>query len=595
MDKDFDDIVNLSVYSVEDSCLWLLSKLDATKHADKPYARPYCNYVMTWHNAIPLTAIIMAQSPYPNAIYPEIAAAMSYDKEKCRKLMNVESPPTVRILANDLNIHTGMSAQDVDTVVMSGWSLVSSGILLINSAVFHPYGSTEAYDECMNQVNVLNRMLVETEKFGKRTVDIIAYGAGQAMASELTKGFKSDIIKLTKFSSVHPASLSYRMSDFTSPNCHLDAPSTSRTVAKHFSNHVAYAHTMAKKSETEIKAQRQLDTIRSLGEQLVPLRQVSEELFPAMRNLIKYLEEDDVENFKMALQQIVHTSDTFIFRLGTTSAALSQAQASAGSVGSTVSKPGPSLTTTSPSMASLSQHVGSEFKSVTPMAPKPFKLGARSRRASTDTGVSDVVNISSPPSVISESSNVGSINTVQPAPVKSRTIKFRKSSAPTTGTQVMSPQRVITPIPEDTTTSTTEKKDKDEDKETTSSMGARLRKSMTTQGSSQSGNSGKAKERQELNPDWVLDVDMMNQLSCIEVIIQSHAPERLTDDDVSDMLEGIQSDIQSKTAYNMCTQRLVAAIKDDLLVNPKFNLANWAVDTSKKSTAFDQCKEEFEF
>ena len=174
MDKDFDDIVDLSKYSIEDSCLWLLTKLNAEKYADNPYARPYCNYVTSWHKAIPLNAIVMAQSPYPNAIYPDTAAAMSFDREKCRRIMKTDAPPTVRILANDLRIHTDMSTEDVIAVIMDGWSLVSEGILLVNSAVFQSYGTADAYDECMNQINVLVRMLTETEKAGKRTVDIIA-------------------------------------------------------------------------------------------------------------------------------------------------------------------------------------------------------------------------------------------------------------------------------------------------------------------------------------------------------------------------------------------------------------------------------------
>lgn len=325
MDKDFDETVDLSKYSIEDSCLWLLRRLEADKYENQPYTRPYCNYVMSWPKAIPLNAIIMAQSPYPNPIFPEVAAAMSFDREKCRQLMKTDSPPTVRILANDLRIHTGMNPEDVDAIVMNGWSLVSSGILLVNSAVFCPYGTAGAYNECMNQVNVLVRMLVETEKYGNRKVDIIAYGAGQAMASELTKCFKSDMVKLTRFTSTHPASLSYRMTNFTSPECHMDAPSTSRTLAKHFSNQVAYVHTMAKKSDSELRVQRQLDTIRSLGKQLQDLKEESEKLFPAMKNLLKYLDEGDEENLKLTLQQIIHTGDTFTFRLGTASAALSQA------------------------------------------------------------------------------------------------------------------------------------------------------------------------------------------------------------------------------------------------------------------------------
>lgn len=595
MDKDFDDIVDLSKYSIEDSCLWLLSKLEADKHADQPYARPFCNYVMTWHKAIPLNAIVMAQSPYPNAIFPEVAAAMSFDREKCRKLMKANSPPTVRILANDLRIHTDMRAEDVDTIVMNGWSLVNDGILLVNSAVFHAYGTSGAYDECMNQINVLVRMLVETEKLGKRTVDIIAYGAGQAMASELTKCFKSDVIKLTKFSSVHPASLSYRMSDFESPNCHLNAPSVSRSLAKHFSNQVAFVHTMAKKSDAELRAQRQLDTIKSLGKQLEPLKEVCEQLFPAMKDLLKYLDEGDVENFRMTFQQIVHTGDTFIFRLGTASAALSQAQASVGGTGSTVSKPGPSMSTTSPSMQSLSQHVGGDFKPAGPLPSRSVSINRSRNRPSTGAAsTSDAVNVSSPPSIISGTTETTATTAAPPRPVIGKSVKIRRST-PTTGTQQSPTAQNTSPTPASKTSETIDKKEGESDKDTVSSLGARFRKLTTIPESSRSGNSGKVVDSQGPNPQWKLTKEIKNQLSCVDAIVEFYAGDKVDDDDIAEMLGGIQSDIQAQFAYNGLTQRLADAIKQDLETDPKFDLSKWIMDSSKPSLTFQLCKEEFEF
>lgn len=595
MDKDFDDIVDLSKYSIEDSCLWLLSKLEAEKYTSQPYTDPYCNYVMSWHKAIPLNAIVMAQSPYPNAIYSQVAAAMSFDREKCRKLMKVNTPPTVRILANDLRIHTNMSAQDVDTIVKDGWCLVDGGILLVNSAVFCPYGTTGAYDECMNQINVLVRMLVETEKFGKRTIDIIAYGAGQAMASELTKCFKSDLVKLTKFSSAHPASLSYRMSDFESPSCHLGVPSVSRALAKHFSNHVAFAHTMAKKSDTELKVQRQLDTIRSLGHQLSELKGACEDLFPTMKDMLKHLEEGDAENFATTLQHIIHTGDTFVFRLGTASAALSQAQASTGSTGNTVAKPGPSMSTTSPSMQSLSQHVGSDFKAASPMAARSVKIRRSGPNQNVDNAsVSDVVNVSSPPSVMSGTTNTTATNTTAPRPLTGKSIKIRRST-PTAGTLPRTEDGEKTPTAPSSSTTIAEESKIEPDNKNTSSTGARFRKLGTIQESTTSGSTSKQVEDQSPNVEWKLTKEILNHLSCVSTIVEFYAPDKSEDDDVTDMLEGIQSDIQAKFAYNGVTQRLAEAIKQDLDADANFDLSKWLMDSKKPSAAFNQCKEEFDF
>ena len=600
MDTDFDDVVDLFNCSIKDSCLWLLSKLDISNHTDLPYALPYSNYVMSWDKAIPLNAIVMAQSPYPNAIFSDIASAMSYDESKCREIMKREAPPTVSILANDLKIHTGMKKEDTTAIVKNGWILASEGILLVNSSVFKPYGTASAYDECINQINVLNRMLRETEKYGERTVDIIAYGAGQAMASELTKYFKSDIIKLTKFTSSHPASLAYRMDDFNSPDCHMNSPSTSRALAKHFSNHVAYAHIMAKKSESELKAQRQLDTIRSLGEQLVPLREVSDELFPIMRNLLKALDEDDIENFRMSLQQIIHTGDIFTFRLGTTSAALSQTQAMAGSAGSTIAKPGPSLSTTSPSMASLSQHVGGEFKVASPIAPRRANLRrSRNRSESTDiiSASDNTVNVSSPPSILSENTDTGNVNTTQQQPLpkpRPAPFKLRHSSAPTTGTSGDMSSKVESPSSDVQTPKATSTVD-DDDSKTISSSGARFRKLTTIPESFRSGNTGKGGEDKGPNPEWTLSKEVIHQLSCVESVVQYHAGDKVDTDEFNEIMEGIQSDISNKTAYNSITQRLADAIRRDISSNPKFDFSKWVIDTKKPSATFDQCKEEFEF
>lgn len=603
MDQDFDGAVNLSNCSVKDACLWLLSKLEVSKHMNLPYALPYCNYVMSWHEAIPLTAIVMAQSPYPNPIYPEVAAAMSYDPIKCKEVMKMNAPPTVQVLSNDLKIHANMDKDDATHMIMNGWALASKGVLLVNSSVFKSYGTGEAYTECINQVNVLNKLLVESEKFGERTVDIIAYGAGQAMATELTKTFKSSIIKLTKFTSSHPASLSYRMKDLSSPECHMDSPSTSRVLAKHFSNHVAFVYTMAKQSAAEAKAKRQLDTIRSLGEQLVPLKQVSEELFPMMKNLLKSLEEDDVENFRMTLQQIIHTGDTFTFRLGTTSAALSQTQASVGGTSTTVSKPGPNLATTSPSATSLSQHVGGEFKAANPMAPRRVSITRRNKPPSTDvpSTTDTTVNVSSVASVISDFSNTTSTNIApQPAPQQAlpparRAFKIRRKSEPVTRASTDDTATVVeSPTSEATTPKASSFNDEEDDK-TTSSLGARFRKLPTIQEYSQSGNTGKTEEKSDPNPEWILTKEVLHQLACVEAVVQSHGGEVADEEDALELLEAIQSDIASKTAYNAVTRRLAESIKTDLDTIPKFDFSKWVMDAKKHSATFDQCKEEFGF
>ena len=64
------------------------------------------------------------------------------------------------------------------------------------------------------------------------------------------------------------------------------------------------------------------------------------------------------------------------------------------------------------------------------------------------------------------------------------------------------------------------------------------------------------------------------------------------------MFEGIQSDIQSKRAYNAFT-RIIAepaeAMKSDMEADPNFDFSKWAFEPSKPSLAYEHCKKEFEF
>ena len=100
VDDDMHDIdegiEDLSSWSTTESCAWLLHLLEFQNFLDNPYAVPYSNYVMSWPRAVPIVAIIIGQSPYPNNIFPETAAAMSFDKELVRSCKNINGETPLR-------------------------------------------------------------------------------------------------------------------------------------------------------------------------------------------------------------------------------------------------------------------------------------------------------------------------------------------------------------------------------------------------------------------------------------------------------------------------------------------------------------------
>lgn len=358
--NDFDDIVDLDMGSVDDSCYWLLEILGCESRMNHPYRLPYMKYVMSWKDALPIRAIVMAQSPYPRPIYSDTAAAMSFDEERCKEKMRAIAPPTVRVLANDLFVNAGLDREVTRTAIRDGWKMVSCGVLLVNLSVFESTNSGESFTECVNQVNVLCRLLRESEDIlrnesgatGKHNVDLIAYGMGAIMASELTKCFKSDIIKLRKFVSDHPAHLSYKSVDFDDPQCHLNAPSTSKALARHISNYVAKLHTMPPVNESTLQLQRLRGLFHqyvSSNDGIIDLLNESIKTHQAMLDTGCYQTEEQVN----AVKQHMSVLSTLSFRMSVQMSLISSTRGVDNTEGIYPARPGPSLQAMSPSQSSI--------------------------------------------------------------------------------------------------------------------------------------------------------------------------------------------------------------------------------------------------
>ena len=589
--KDDESTVDLSKYSIKDSCLWLLNRLQVDKYQDNPYTLPFCSYVITWHRTIPLTCIVMAQNPYPNNIYPPISAAMSYSTDLCITEMKkgkfrVPIPPTVEIFANDLYINANMKKEDTIDILKNGWALVDYGILLVNEGVFTLSDNPEYYKESSNQCNVIIRLLRETEQYGKRTVDVYGLGeAGQRMASNLCSWYKSDTVKLSKHTATHPAALSRRFTNFNHPECHMGVPSFSKSLAKHFSNHVAFLHTMAKKSDVDIRIQRYADIIRTAGEQFSLHEQAQKDFNETVREVLN-MNPDDRERFNETFNKLLNAGETLAFRIGLTSSAISNIQRMGESVSSHVSKSGPSLV--NPSGPSLAQHIGQQTNSTVPIPVKSVKLNLSKKRPSLPaTENSSFANVSPPASVKSVQSTIST-------PTK---LKLGKSSLSTNSTPVKStePQSTSKSTSKSTVSSPTNDIVENEGPRAKSSLGAHFRKMNLIANSKKLESFGKQKKEDLIDAQYRLTVDQKNQLSSVEAVVQAHKEDALDDKECTDLFEQIQDDISSMRKYNTVVYRLTEAIDEDLKNNPKFDFANWVIDTKEHSVTFDVCREIFEF
>lgn len=604
----------LNKCNIQDASIWLLSKLRVFEHESNPYTLPFCSYVLSWYRAIPLRCIIMGQSPYPDNVYPPIAAAMSFSTElgllqmaKNKRIKrpgyNNGIPPTVEVFANDMFINAGMKKEDTVNILKNGWALIEFGILLVNEGVYMKSNDPEYYDESSDQNRMIIKMLRETEKHGKRTVDVYGLGeAGQRMASNLCSWYKSSTVKLSKHTTTHPAALSRRFDDLNHPDCHMNTPTFSKSLVKYFSNHVAFSHTMAKKSDADIKVQRYADIIRGCGVYIKEQQACQDQFNDIVGRIIK-MENWDETSIKDMFTQLHKAGTDLSFRMQLSSATMSNIQRIGDSISGNVSKPGPSIQ--NPSSYSLSEHTGKEFttSNIVAMQPKKFSLtktkSTRGPESIAETSSFDHVstNMSPPPSIISAPSsvtprkfNLSKSRSTNTTPIKKLEDSDISKSTPLS-VSVSAPSTTTGEEISDTLSQNTER----EEPRIISSLGSRFKKMDLTRGSRPSGSFGQKetpKKEEDIDSQYKLTPKQRDHLSSIQVVVETHVPDA-EDSEVLRVLEGIQDDIQQMRIYN--TRRFVDAIIEDMKKDPKFDFSIWAIDDSRPSATFNVCKEVFEF
>lgn len=572
--------IDLSKLSISEACMWLLASLNVDKFSEYAYTIPFSSYVMTWPRAVPLNTILILQSPYPNNIFPPTAAAMSYDSELCKKEMKgKELPPTVQVLANDLYINAGMEKEDTISILKNGWALIDRGILMFNEAVFHLYDKEEAYLESVKQCSVIIRLLQETERHGKRTVNIFAFGeSGERVGSNLCSWYKSPLVTLTKRKVTHPAGIARRHYDLDSPECHMGTASFSRALASVFSNHVAFMHIMGKKSEQDLRSERLQNTFNQLREHFPSLEESLTEFFTLQKEFANMI---DDKRYKEILDKLEQAGDILGGRLRIAASIVNTGQSYGSSVAANVSKSAPSMKLDNPSQSLLSEHIGRESSPTNPIPDAKFKIKdkvSKNRAVSTPVKTESFVSVSSPPSIASVMSDA-------PTPSSSGKIKIKEKLP-----------RKNTPLKQ----STTKEPVKEEIKEDTeqddivSPLTKKFAKKAIVPKSK-----GKVSTVKDTSDDVFIDVKLSDRhiktLSSIQAIVELHKPDIDQDEFINDDFENINNDIKSKMADNTITQTLVQAINKDIESNPDFDINKWLSPNSATCATFEVCKKEFKF
>jgi hypothetical protein len=570
--------IDLSSLSIGEACMWLLTALDVDRFDNYAYTIPFSSYVMTWPRAVPLDTILILQSPYPNNIFPPIAAAMSFDSDLCRKEMRGrELPPTVQVLANDLYINAGMEKEDSISILKNGWALIDKGILMFNEAAFNMYDKEEAYIESIKQCAVIIRLLQETERYGKRTVNIFAFGeSGERVGSNLCSWFKSPIVRLTKRKVTHPAGIARRFDNLDDPDCHMATASFSKALAKVFSNHVAFMHTMGKKSEQDLRTVRLDNTFTSLREHFPKLGDTVIE-FTTLQQKFSEMDKDDKE-YKDTLAKIVEAGDILASRLRIATSIVSQAQSYGSSVAGNVARSAPSMKTDRPTESLLSGHVGRDPTPASALPDAPFVVRSKKRVPSASVKTESFTNVSPPPSISSVISDSPTPSSAVPA------IKFKTKSK----------SRNTTPLKQVVSKDIPEPVKEIEHEDVLSPLTKKFSKKVTVPKSKNKIIDAEEKDEDVFN-DSILTDKQLRILSSIQGIVEINKPNAVDDDDCITDFDNISNDIKFKRAYNFITQDFLKAINQDIKTIPNFDINKWLSGTTDTCATFEMCKEKFEF
>lgn len=220
--------VFLSAIDYLDRAYDLATKYEPLGRLERTLYISYSRYILSIRRALPISTVIIAQSPYNRNIFPDAASAMSFDEVLTENTFQ-EIPATVEVLANDISRTCGC---DFDLPVewfRDSWMYVDTGVLVVNTRSVTEAGSHEAEREAARLLSLMKLVIEASASYGGRSVSAYTMGnPAKDFGDKLRSCVDTTRISVTVKSSPHPAYISRRHSDLRSPECTLGRPSFCR-------------------------------------------------------------------------------------------------------------------------------------------------------------------------------------------------------------------------------------------------------------------------------------------------------------------------------------------------------------------------------
>ncbi|KAL3440021.1 hypothetical protein BJX65DRAFT_291234 [Aspergillus insuetus] len=196
-------------------------------NVDRSYYMYLTRYVQSFWKCVPVSTIIVAQSPYNRDIFPECASAMSYVSALTEGTFQ-EIPATVEVLSNDISRTCGCDFDVPADWFRDSWMYAERGVLVINTRSITADGSHNAEREAARLLSFL-KYIIESSRGGTKTVTVYTLGnPAKDFGDKLRSCVDTTIIGVTVRSSPHPAYIARRHSDLRSPQCTLGKPAFCR-------------------------------------------------------------------------------------------------------------------------------------------------------------------------------------------------------------------------------------------------------------------------------------------------------------------------------------------------------------------------------
>lgn len=212
----------------------------------------YSRYILSIRKALPVSTLIVAQSPYNRDIFPEAASAMSYNGQLTAGTFQ-EIPATVEVLANDISRTCNCDFLIPMEWFRDSWMYVKNGVLVINTRSVTESGSHEAEREAARLLSLMKVVIEASAARGGGPVSVYTMGnPAKDFGDKLRSCVDTTMVTVTVKSSPHPAYISRRHSDLRSPECTLGRPSFCRGL---------YAVIMASRKAQEAAKERERELL----------------------------------------------------------------------------------------------------------------------------------------------------------------------------------------------------------------------------------------------------------------------------------------------------------------------------------------------